>query len=358
LCRKVIDHSCLDEDYTYYKYRVDSDGIRIEARCNGITIEKKIDAVIEGGEDTVFFTDYQLITEAAKIIPEAEIHAKIENQRLLVSYKNGSFFVPVLKKENVDRWLEINPDSGIDIKVPAKAIVVGAKSVIPFVSTDNTFATLRNIVCDIKDNMLVWVASNGHLLSKVTTKADRLKGNARWQMSALAASVLVDAFSKASADDIVEINVRDNAVRVTGANVIIDMVNPNTHFPNYDKVMPQTGEQLKIDTYDAVNALSRVSSVSGGASVIQVSLTHDKAEIKSTSMFDNLSTNEALHCEYSGDDIVFGVICENLRKALKAMRSQQAVIMITDPSHPMLAYPAEENDKDTSVQIVMMPSQL
>ena len=129
------------------------------------------------------------------------------------------------------------------------------------------------------------------------------------------------------------------------------------NYPNYNSVIPTDNpNQLTIDRVDFYNTLKRVSVFSNQASnLIKLDLNANQMTISAQDIDFSISAYERVNCQYDGDDMEIGFKSTFLIEILSNISSGDVVVQLSDPTRAGLLLPAEKENDDEDVLMLLMP---
>jgi DNA polymerase-3 subunit beta len=127
-------------------------------------------------------------------------------------------------------------------------------------------------------------------------------------------------------------------------------------FPNYEAVIPQNNpNNVTINRKALLSAMRRVLPfASEGSELVRFNLTAGQLELQSEDIDFATSAKESISCEYAGSNMSIGFKGSSIMEILNNLTSEEVTIQLADPSRAGVIVPAEKND-DESVLMLLMP---
>jgi DNA polymerase-3 subunit beta len=129
------------------------------------------------------------------------------------------------------------------------------------------------------------------------------------------------------------------------------------NYPSYDSVIPADNPfKLTIDRLEFYNTIKRVAVFSNQASnLIKLSLKGNQLTVSAQDIDFSVSGRETLNCQYEGNDMEIGFKSSFLLEILSNLNSSEVLMELSDPSRAGLLYPAEKEEENEDVLMLLMP---
>ena len=111
-----------------------------------------------------------------------------------------------------------------------------------------------------------------------------------------------------------------------------------------------------IDRLAFYNTVKRVSVFSNQASnLIKLNISGSQLVVSAQDIDFSISAVERLNCEYEGDDMEIGFKSTFLQEILTNISGGDVKVELSDPTRAGLLLPAETDDEDENVLMLLMP---
>ncbi|MBN1986273.1 MAG: DNA polymerase III subunit beta, partial [Prolixibacteraceae bacterium] len=129
------------------------------------------------------------------------------------------------------------------------------------------------------------------------------------------------------------------------------------NYPSYNSVIPTNNpNKMIIDRLAFFNTVKRVSVFSNQASnLIKLNINDNQLVVSAQDIDFSISAVERLSCEYEGDEIEIGFKSTFLQEILTNISAGDVKVELSDPTRAGLLLPAETDDEDEDVLMLLMP---
>lgn len=337
--------------------------VLIEARDNQITFTA---TDLEVGLRTTYEADVSIdgrVTLSAKKL--FEIIKELPDQDIYFNSKDN-FWVEIKCGKSLFNLVGLSPDEfpkfpeiHADIKNIDKGMINEMiEKTIFSISNDETKFNLTGIYIkyDQDSSNLIFVSTDGHRLSLINKKVEEelsgkfLTGFILPKKGIIELKKLLENIE----GDIV-LGISDNNFSVSSENITLIMRMVDGEFPDYNRVIPELGNNSAVIDNDLfMHSLRRISILSNEKSKgVKVKLEKDLMILTSSNP-DLGDAKEEIDITYSGDEISIGFNARYILDILQAIREDNVVLNLKDNISPGRINP--ENDED--YLSVIMPMRL
>lgn len=311
---------------------------------------------VEGQKDGACAVPAKKLYDLVKSLPDGELSFAISGKRLAVKTANGEY---KLSCEDVDEFPTVNEyDVLAEFSYDAPALLHRFETVAFAASTDELRTTLMGVLCDLHENKINFVATNGHVFAMVSDT----QFTSDQKLQAIIPSKCVRMLLQNLGDaEKVEI-----ALGKEGASFKFGETKIHTRtiagiYPNYGKVLPRgyTLAVKNIDAAELTSALHRAKifahEITGRVSVtISPGVWRVDAEQESGN-----TAKEQFSVQYdeSSEAVTIGCNVDYMLAVIKHLRAERINFLFQDPNSAMLFVPAEEQE-GMETMMVLMPIKL
>lgn len=156
-------------------------------------------------------------------------------------------------------------------------------------------------------------------------------------------------------------------VRFNSQNIIFSFENITVtsrlidgKYPNYEAVIPKENPNvLTVDRTGFLNTIRRVSLFSNKTTYqVRLKVAGSQLHISAEDLDFSNEAAETLPCSYVGEDMEIGFNSKFLMEMLSNMDSDTVTIQMSAPNRAGILVPAEKNDENEDVMMLVMPIML
>jgi DNA polymerase-3 subunit beta len=337
-----------------------------ELHGNHLTItaadsETRMMTTIEVGEvekEGTFAVPSKNLLDALKELPEQPVVFEIDDSSLemLIYYENGKYnFVA----QRGDEYPQSKPlrDDAARLTLKASDLLTGITHTIFASGEDELRPVMNGVFFDITPENLTFVASDGHKLVRFKNLGITGNETASFILPKKPANLLKTILPREEKN--VEIGFDANNAYITMARFVVVCRLIEGRYPNYNGVIPANNPyKVTVDRLSFVNALKRVTVFADpGTSLIRLSFSPNSIFISAQDINFSTSAEETLSCIYEGVDMNIGFKGIYLIEILNNILSEEVVLELADPSRAGLILPAE-NEESEDLLMLLMPMML
>jgi DNA polymerase-3 subunit beta len=200
-----------------------------------------------------------------------------------------------------------------------------------------------------------FVASDAHKLVRYRRKDASSEFDSSFILPKKPASLLKNLLPKEEFDVKLEFDDKNAIFTLTNYTLICRLVEGN--YPSYNSVIPTNNpNKMIIDRLAFYNTVKRVSVFSNQASnLIKLNISGSQLVVSAQDIDFSISAVERLNCEYEGDDMEIGFKSTFLQEILTNISGGDVKVELSDPTRAGLLLPAETDDEDENVLMLLMP---
>jgi DNA polymerase-3 subunit beta len=134
----------------------------------------------------------------------------------------------------------------------------------------------------------------------------------------------------------------------------------DANYPAYNSVIPkQNPNKMVVDRVEFLNTMKRVSVFSNPATnLIRLAISGNSIEISAEDLDNALSAVEHVNCQYEGEPIVIGFRSSYFLELLTNLNCTEVRIELSEPNRAGLIFPAEPEDENEDILMLLMPMML
>lgn len=319
---------------------------------NTLTARVAITDVEDPGK---FCADAKRSIELFKELPEMTINFHVdENLAIKIDYPGGNFnFVGIDGNEYPATGDEIPSNDAIKFLAPSTQLIDGLQNTLFAVGTDDLRPQMMGVYLDIKQDGIIFVATDTRKLVKYTNKTSAPGVECSCILPSKPANIIKNIFGK---HDNINITVGTKSAIFSDEVYTLNCRFIKGVFPDYNRVIPQNNPYvIQVDRQLMLNAVRRVAVfVDPSHGLIKMKITPEMIEMKAQdSNFCTLG-RENVPCSFNGSSMIIGFGAPYLIELFDTISTTDAIIKLADPSRPGIFLP-EENEPDTELIMLLMP---
>jgi len=329
--------------------------LTITASDNENVITSRLELGDSDGEGR-FCVDARRVVELLKELPDTGMQFEIDEESWAIKIvcANGVFdLVAVDGREYPDRELINTDDNTVRFTVPTSMILDGIESTHFAVGTDEMRPQMMGILWDIKEDGIIFVATDTRKLVKYESKVAAPGFERRIIMPVKPVQLIKNTFDR---DEDVDIVITDNAVQLSNARYTLSCQFIKGNFPPYERVIPKDNPyKVTVDRQQFVNAVRRVGVfVDPSHGLVKCRLNDGVIVMRSQDNNYCSKAEERVVCEYDGQDMVIGFSAPYLIEVASTIPGETMEIKLADPSRPGVFLPTEQAE-NTELLMLLMP---
>lgn len=296
--------------------------------------------------------------DSLKEIPEQPLTFEVDtnNFNIAIYYLNGKYS---LVGQNADDFplapaLRANP---IHISMASKVLVNGINRTLFATAEDELRPVMNGVYMDMTPADITFVASDGHRLVRDKSTAAHADTNAAFILPKKPSNIWKTLLTKGEDEVTIDFDEKNAVITASEYKMVCRLI--EGRYPNYNSVIPQDNPyKVRIDRQAMMSALRRVSVFSSQASsLIKLHLDNNQLQISAQDIDFSTSAEEILTCEYDGNPMSIGFKSTFLIDILNNLNAEEVIIELTDPSRAGVIVPAEQEEND-DVLMLLMPMML
>ena len=296
--------------------------------------------------------------DSLKEIPEQPLTFEVDtnNFNIAIYYLNGKYS---LVGQNADDFplapaLRANP---IHISMASKVLVNGINRTLFATAEDELRPVMNGVYMDMTPADITFVASDGHRLVRDKSTATHANTNAAFILPKKPSNIWKTLLTKGEDEVTIDFDEKNAVITASEYKMVCRLI--EGRYPNYNSVIPQDNPyKVRIDRQAMMSALRRVSVFSSQASsLIKLHLDNNQLQISAQDIDFSTSAEEILTCEYDGNPMSIGFKSTFLIDILNNLNAEEVIIELTDPSRAGVIVPAEQEEND-DVLMLLMPMML
>lgn len=302
----------------------------------------------------LFAISAKILLDPLKELPEQPLTFDIndDNLEIFIHFQNGKYNFIGQKGDTYPQQKPLN-ENAIGIIVESQMLLNGISRSLFATADDELRPVMNGVYFDIHTDDLTFVASDGHKLVRLRNLSVKSPERASFILPKKPANLLKSVLAKGS--EMVSIKFDDNNAYVNCTNFEMVCRLIEGRYPNYNSVIPQENPfKVTIDRVSFLNALKRVSVFSNPASsLVKLQLKESEMVVSAQDIDFSTSAEEKIVCQFDGNDLSIGFKATYLIEILSNINSEEVILELADPSRAGLIVPAENEENEDQLMLLM-----
>lgn len=314
--------------------------------------------IMEPNGETAFLVEKAII-DSLKTLPEQPLKLIIneDSHILKVEHSSGDFNFQTLNTKDYPK-MKVTQDEELQmIVLPAGRLRLGLEKSYKQMADDELRPVMNGIYVDISKEHIVFVASDGHRLSRYIDKSLTENEKNSFLLPRNAVPIIIKQLATIAYDENVYIQINSrNACIIIGETTITSRLIEG-RYPNYNSVIPENGDkELTIDSKELSTIINRLLVTSNNTTKL--------IKIESTlieTIFSSEDTDYSKSAKEYTDYKCTGSITIGLKGTffldLISNLSGDITLYFSDPSRAILLKPSDK-EENTDYTLLLMPMML
>ena len=301
----------------------------------------------------------KLLTDALKGLPEQPVTltCNMQSNEVRGDYQGGHFVImgvdaatyPVAPQLNVDHQ---------SLALPSALVRSGIEHTLFATATDEIRLVMTGVLLDVAPENVTFVGTNGKVLVRRTVHCHTGQ-ECRIILPKKVCNILRSVLSTKEGDTVA---IAYDVQRATflGDQFSLTARLVEGRYPNYAGVIPQNPPaRATLSSSDLTQALRRIVNFADqGSGLVRFDFAQDGLTLHGHDLTYATSGEERVSCELSGkDEVEIGLNGFLCGEVIKNLGAAELTILLTDPTHPVVFRPIDE-EEDVDMLMLLMPMQL
>lgn len=318
------------------------------------TIQTNIELTEAEGEGK-FAVDAKQFINSIKEISEQPITLNVNeaNNEVEVNYQNG--YYRFIAQNGYEYPLPIQNDTpNNEVVIPACKLLDGITRTLFATGDDEIRQMMNGVYFDLTTECLVFVASDGRKLVRNRMFSIKSEAPSSFILPKKPANILKTILLKEDGDAVIRYSAQNAQIALNNYSITCRLI--DARYPNYDSVIPKNNPyHLTVDRIAFISALRRVSVfASASNALVKLHVENNTLDVSAQDIDFSTSAEEKLLCDYDGIPMSIGFNGPFLLDVLNNIVCQDIIISLADPSRAGVLVPAE-NEDDEDLLMLLMP---
>lgn len=300
-----------------------------------------------------FCVPAKTLMESLREIPEQPITLELNENTFELRGKHGSGQFSIMA-QSAEPYPEPRPVSeGNTLSISAEMLLSGINRSLFATANDEVRLVMNGIFFDIRPDHLIFAGTDGRKLVKNINRNIQPGFTGSFILPKKVATILKGVINKAE-NDISIVYTNDRAT-ITTEDMTMHFRLIEGNYPNYNAVIPTSNPyHATIDRQAFASALKRVSVCCNQSSgLVKLELSSNNVHLTGQDNEYATSAEEFLTCEYTNNPISIGFSCQFLIEICNILDCENIILELADPSRPGLVRPAQENENEELIMLLM-----
>jgi len=299
----------------------------------------------------------KLLIDTLKEFPEQPLTFQIDGESFAVEIfsDNGKFSIVGQNGEDFPEIPNVDEESSSVMSVNHTILQQGIEKTLFATADDELRPVMNGIFVEITAENVGFVASDAHKLVRYRRSDAKAEFESSFILPKKPAGILRNLLPKEEFDVKLEFDDKNAIFTLSNYKLICRLVEGN--YPSYNSVIPANNpNKMIIDRLAFYNTVKRVSVFSNQASnLVKLSINDNKLVVSAQDIDFSISAVERLNCEYEGEEIEIGFKSTFLLEILSNISAGDVRVEMSDPTRAGLLLPAENEDENEDVLMLLMP---
>jgi DNA polymerase-3 subunit beta len=299
----------------------------------------------------------KLMNETLKEFPEQPLTFQIDPETFAIEIfsQNGKFSIVGQNGEDFPQQPILNEAVSSSINLNHNVLLNGINKTLFATADDELRPVMNGIFIELTTEDIKFVASDAHKLVRYKRFDAKAEKDASFILPKKPAALLKSLLPKEDFDVKLEFDEKNAFFTLSNFKLICRLVEGN--YPSYNSVIPTNNpNKLIIDRVEFYNTVRRVSVFSNQASnLVRLKLTENQLVVSAQDIDFSISAVERLNCQYEGEDMEIGFKSTFLQEILSNLSATDVKVELSDPTRAGLLLPAENENEEENVLMLLMP---
>lgn len=338
-----------------FLFELEGNTLVITGTDSDIVITTRVEVTQAEGAGS-FCIDAKRILDLIKAMPDNLVTFNIsDNLAVEIKYTNGEYTMMALSAQDypIDGKIEAS-ETIAEFDMPSAQIISCLDKVSFAMGKDDFRPQMQGVYWDIKEDAIVFVATNACQLAKYRTTQTAPGKECNFILAAKAVQMVNNIIGREAT---VKVTVNERSVHFTGANFSLRCCLLNGIYPKYERVIPKNNAKLiKIERAAFLSAVKRVSVCADSQlGLIKMDISDDHVLVSSQDINYSMGGKESVPCEFNDLNLLqIGFAGEMLCSLLEALTTTNINIRLNTNREPAVFLPSE-NDEFGELTLMCAP---
>lgn len=300
------------------------------------------------------------LSDILKEFSEQPLTFNIETETLNVEVlsQNGKFSLIGQNGNEFPKLPTIKKGKGSKITLSSELLLSGINKTIFATAEDELRPVMNGIFIEISSEEIRFVSTDAHKLVRYKRFNVPTEVTSSFILPKKPSGLLKNLISKGTNEVEVEFDEKNAFFNISSNKLICRLVEGN--YPAYNSVIPiDNPNKLTVDRVELINSLKRVSVFSNQATnLVRLQITGNQLTISAQDIDFSISAVERIPCTFDGEEMEIGFKSVFLMDILLNLSSSEVCFELSDPTRAGIILPANNENKDEDILMLIMPMML
>ena len=336
-----------------FLFEFEGNTLKLTASDNDNTLNTSFE-VTECSEDFRFAISSKILLDSLKEISEQPVRFEIDKETLEITiyYQNGKYSMVGVNADEYPSAPAMGENS-VRLSMPADVLASGISASLFAAADDEIRPVMCGIYFDLTPESVTMVASDGHKLSRCRDFSVKGAEKSAFILPKKPANLLKNLLAKESGNEtMIEFDDRFAVFSLENYKLVCRLI--EGRYPNYNSVIPQNNpRKITADRMAMLGALRRVALFSSQVSLVKLHIQDGNMVISAQNNDFSTFAEESLVCSYEGAPMNIGFSASFLIDILNNIPGAEVVIELADPSRAGVMFPAEQQENQELLMLLM-----
>jgi len=339
-----------------FLFRLEENELEITASDLETTLITKV--IVENVQDSgTIAIPARILSDTLKEFSEQPLTFDInmDSMAVVIISENGRFNIVGQKGQEYPQLPLLKEEKKVGLVLDPGILLSGIGKSLFATADDELRPVMNGIFFELSEEGITFVASDAHKLVRYKRSDIKAEQEASFILPKKPATLLKSILPKEDNQVGIEFDDKNAFFTLSEFKLVCRLVEGN--YPSYNSVIPQNNpNKITIDRVEFYNTLKRVSVFSNQASnLVKLQLKGNQLTLSAQDLDFSISAYEHLKCQYEGEEMEIGFKSLFLIEILSNMPSQDIIMELSDPSRAGVVVPAEKDNDDEDVLMLLMP---
>lgn len=299
----------------------------------------------------------RILLETLKTFADIPVSFLIDTSNLSVELSAGDGNYKLTGQDAVDFPRMQSLEDTLQININSSILKTAFQKTIFATGSDDLRPVMAGVFSEITPEGLTFVATDAHRLVRYRYFASRSDSAASMILPKKPLNQLKNILPD---DQDVEMKFNNTNAHFSYGNVELQCRLIEGKYPNYEAVIPKENPNIMIvDRQMLVSSIRRISLyASQSTHQIRLRITGKELTISAEDIDYMNAADERLVCNFEGEDMEIGFNSKFVLEMLTNLSSEQVRMELSAPNRAGLLIPVDDENKDESILMLVMPVML
>jgi len=309
---------------------------------------------VMGSENGRIAIPAKILLDTLKALPDHPVKFKVDEENNVVTLKSA-YGEYKLSADNPDDFPETPVEENThEVELECDALVKAINNTIFATSNDELRLAMTGVLMQMDFNKVIFVSTDAHKLVKYSIGGL----NSELTESVIIPKKCLTVFRSAvgpSDEESAKVSFNSKNIFFKAGETLVISRLIDAKFPDYNAVIPANNEKiLTVNRADFQNSLKRIVIYSNKTTnQVVLSLAEDSLTVSAQDLDFSNEATEQVSCNFKADPMTIGFNAKFLVEMLGVIDTDEVVLELSAPNKAGILLPAEEDDQEKLMMLVM-----